>query len=138
MLKKNYQILIFFSVIISLTACSVRLTKEKLDGVWESQDTSIAKIQIRFDRDTMQMIHDFSDGASPEAAKLALQIEKRNPMSYFNYLLKADTIFYTYQRLPAYLQTKEDVKFYYTVYEWSSEAMVLSDHGHLIPFVKIK
>lgn len=126
---------VFFSVFYS---CGVNLSKERIDGSWESVDTSIAKIRIRFNRDTMQMIHDFSEGNAPEAAALAFQLEKRNPMSFFNYKIKADTLFYTYQRLPAYLQPKEGVHFYYTVYYLSSDSMVLSDHGHLIPFRKEK
>ena len=122
---------LFASVFYS---CKLNLSKENVDGSWESVDTTIATIKIRFNRDTMQMIHDFAKGNSPEAAALALQIEKRNPMSFFNYKIKGDTILYSYQRLPAYLQPKDGVRFYFTVYYLSSDSMVLSDHGHLIPF----
>ena len=135
--KFNVRFL-YFILVMFFYSCGVNLSKERIDGSWESVDTSIAKIRIGFNRETMQMIHDFSEGNSPEAASLAYQLEKRNPMSFFNYKIKGDTIFYTYQRLPAYLQPKEGVHFYYTVHYLSSDSMVLSDHGHLIPFRREK
>lgn len=131
-----YLLLVIFTILFQ--SCSIRPAKDTLSGIWESEDTSVAKIIIRFDKDTMQMYHDFSEGTNPDADQLVLSLEKRNPMSFFNYTVKGDSILYTYQRLPNVLEVKDEARFFYTIEKLTGSKMVLSENGNLIHFKRSK